>query len=351
MRSFTYDAKPGRVVFGVGAIDTIADEIKALGVTRALVISSSGRAALASQVSESLGPLHVATFAEALPHVPIEQAEQVRAIAREVRADGVIGLGGGSPVGLAKAVALTCDVRQVAVPTTYAGSEMTAIVGITRDGVKRTTGSPRILSQLVIYDPALTVGLPAHATATTGMNALAHCVEALYAPSANPVADLAAEEGIETLASALPRAVADPADIDARTNALRGAYLAGVALGSTDIAIHHKICHVLGGTYGIGHGDANAVMLPYVVRYNEPAAVDAIAIVARALGVDDAAHGLRALVVEMGLPTSLQALGLDATALDNVGRLTMETTKQNPRPMTTENVRALLDQAYHGQFS
>lgn len=348
MRSFEFTAKPGRVVFGAGSRAWLADEIDRLGAERALIVTTAGRAAIARDLAETLGDGCVGVIDDARPHVPIEQAAAARARARELKADAVIAIGGGSPIGLAKGIALEVDVRLLALPTTYAGSEMTAIVGVTHDGVKRTVGHPRILPQVVIYDPELTVGLSPHATATTGMNAMAHCVEALYAQSPNPVSSLTAAAGIEALARALPRAVKAPGDLDARTEALYGAYLAGFALGHAGIAMHHRICHVLGGSYGIGHGDANAVMLPHVIRYNESVAPDAIATVAAGLGRDDAAGAMYDLVDSIGAPTGLKTLGLDEADLPAIAQQSVASISYNPRPVDAAGLLPLLANAFHG---
>lgn len=349
MRAFEYDALPGRVVFGVGAWDKVPEELDRMGAERALLITSAGRRALADDLADRLGARCVGIVANAVSHVPVELVEAAQARARETRADCVIGMGGGAPVGLAKATPLGVDVKLMAVPTTYAGSEMTAVIGITRDGVKRQVADLRVLPQVVVYDPALTTGLPARATATTGMNAMAHCVEALYAEHANPVASVMAEAAIGSLSRALPRCVRTPDDLAARGEALYGAYLAGVAIGNSGVAIHHKACHVLGGTHGLAHGDANTVILPHATRFNEQDAADAIGTVARALGGEDAAGRLFDLAVEMGAPTSLKELGLDEGALDDIADQVLAAVTFNPRPLDFAGVRAMLGAAYHGR--
>lgn len=348
MDQFTYDPNPGRVIFGLGESGNLAAEVDRLGITRAMIVTSSRRRGLAEQLGAPLGDALAAIHAEARPHVPIGDAEAARAAARKRRIDGVVGVGGGSPIGLAKAIALEVEVRLICLPTTYSGSEMTDILGITRDGVKRTVSDPRLRPDTVIYDPALTTGLDAHTTATSGMNAMAHCVEALYAPNRHPVAMLAAEEGVRALAEGLPAAVARPDDIQARSRAFYGAFLAGLALGSTTIALHHKTCHVLGGTFGLGHGDANAVLLPHVVRYNQDHAAPAIAALKRALNTDDPAGRLFDLVDEMNGPTALKKVGMPADGLDRAAAMAVEHTAVNPAPVTLDGVRAMLQAAFDG---
>jgi maleylacetate reductase len=351
VRDFLYDALPGRVVFGTGARRRARGEISTLGCRRMLVIGDSGAAAAAAEVAAALGDQLAATRIGVEQHVPEQLAEQARAQAADAGADGLICVGGGSATGLAKVVAVESGLPILAIPTTYAGSEMTPIYGLTGEH-KRTGRDLRALPRVVLYDPELTVGLPAGVSAASGFNALAHCVEALYAPGANPVTSLQAEEGLRVLAAALPRVVRATDDLEARSEALYGAYLAGAALAVAGTALHHKACHVLGGTWALVHGDVNAVLLPHVVAYNAPAVPDEMRRVARALGVvddRDAAGALFDLAVEIGAPTSLAGLGLPAAVLvEAAGRIVAETGTSNPRPPDQESLLAMLERAYRG---
>jgi maleylacetate reductase len=279
----------------------------------------------------------------------VELAERARSAAAGAGADGVVCIGGGSSTGLAKAIALTSRLPVLAVPTTYAGSEMTPIYGLT--GRHKQTGrSLDVVPKVVVYDPALTVGLPGAVTGPSGFNALAHCVEALYGPGANPVTSLMALEGIRAIGRSLPAAVADGSDLDARTDLLYGAWLAGVALGATGTALHHKVCHALGGTYDLVHGDVNAVMLPHAVAYNTPGVPEQMGRVASALGASDgdAARVLYELAVAIGAPTSLEAVGMPHDGLDEAAERTVADTSVNPVPVTVDGVRAMLERAWHG---
>lgn len=357
MKAFTYDALPGRVVFGVGAVDRVADEVAALGLERVIVITDANAKAVADAIARDLGSRHATMLAEVRQHVPTELADAARRTAADVGADGIVTVGGGSATGLGKAVAIDAGIPIVAVPTTYAGSEMTPIFGITGEH-KQTGRDLRALPKVVVYDPALTVDLPVSVTATSGFNAIAHCVEALYAPGTNPVIQLCAEDGIRALASALPRAVDRPGDIDARSDALYGAYLAGVSLAVAGTALHHKLCHVIGGTYDLVHGELNAVVLPHVVAYNARAAPDAIRRVAAALAAagagrgstaGDAAAALHDLALRLGAPTSLAAIGMPAEGLDDAAeRGVIETGATNPRTPDVASLRALLQRAFDG---
>jgi alcohol dehydrogenase class IV len=343
---FTYEALPGRVVFGVGALDRLAEELARLGARRVLLVASKR---VADELVGQLGDRHAATFSDIVQHVPVEVAERAGRLAREVDADCLVAVGGGSAVGLAKAVALDLELPIVAVPTTYAGSELTTIYGLSQGGRKRTGRDPRVLPKVVVYDPTLTVSLPPQVTGPSGMNALAHCVEAFYGPGANPISTLLAEEGIRALAAGLPPAFERPDDLDGRTRALRGAWLAGAALAVAGTGIHHQICHVLGGAFGLDHGGMHAVLLPHTVRFVTPAVPAAMARVAAALGAADAATGCFRLARQVGAPASLAALGMAASDLDRAAELCAGHVTSRPRPARVEELRALLGAAHAGQ--
>jgi alcohol dehydrogenase class IV len=349
MRSFTYDALPGRVLFAAGVRSRATAEASALGCLRLLVIGDAGAAAAAREVAAQLGTKLAGTRIGVEQHVPEQLAREARARASEVAADGLISVGGGSATGLAKAVAVETGLPILAIPTTYAGSEMTPIYGLTGEH-KRTGRDLRALPKVVLYDPELTVDLSAAVSVASGFNALAHCVEALYARGANPVTSLQAEEGIRAMAGALPRVVRATDDLDARSDALYGAYLAGTALAVAGTALHHKACHVLGGTWGLVHGDVNAVLLPHVVAFNTPAVAGEMRRVATALGVgEDAAAALFELGRQIGAPTSLAELGLPADVLAEAAeQIVTETGDSNPRPVDQQSVLRMLQDAYKG---
>lgn len=349
MRSFTYDALPGRIVFGVGSVDRLTEEVDRLHVSRVLMIYDVSVKDVGSELVERLGSRVAGEFTDIQQHVPAEAVERARKTARDVRADCAVTLGGGSTTGFGKVVALEPGIPLIAIPTTYAGSEMTPIYGITSDGQKQTANDIRVLPRTVLYDPALTTSLPAFVTGPSGLNAIAHCVEALYAKDANPITSLMAEEGIGALARGIPASVERPADLEARSEALYGAYLAGAALGVVGMAVHHRICHVLGGTFGLAHGDVNAVVLPYALRYNQDAAPEAMARVAVALGASDPATGIFDFARQIGAPASLDSLGFRREDLPEVVRLTVESPPWNPRPVEADGIAALLDDAFDGR--
>jgi len=349
MHAFTYTAHPSRVVFGPGALGRLGAEIGQLGVQRALVLCTPGQRGLAQRVSNLLGERAAGVFSQAVMHVPIETARAARAEARRLGADCAVAIGGGSTTGLGKAIALESGLPIIAIPTTYAGSEVTPIWGLTEAGVKKTGRDPRVLPRSVIYDPELTLGLPPGLTVTSLMNAIAHAAEGLYAPEANPVTALMAEEGIRACASALAALTIDPGGIDARSDALYGAWLCGIVLGSVAMGLHHKLCHTLGGSFNLPHAELHSVILPHALAYNAAAAPQAMVRIARALGRASAAQGLFELAARHGAPTSLQAIGMPADGLDRAVELALSQSYFNPRPLERAALRALLQRAFDGR--
>jgi alcohol dehydrogenase class IV len=349
MQPFTYVGAPSRVVFGFGTLERVPEEVRALGCRRALVLSTPQQADAARQLSDRLGNLSAGLFTEAAMHTPVEITERAMQVVRESGADCTVALGGGSTTGLGKAIALRTDLPQIVVPTTYAGSEATPILGETKDGLKTTQKSPKILPEVIVYDVDLTVTLPPGLSAASGMNAIAHAVEGLYTQDANPIVSLMAEEGIRALGAALPRIVRDPADREARSDALYGAWLCGVVLGSVGMALHHKLCHTLGGTFDLPHAETHTVVLPHAAAYNAPAAPEAMARAARALGVADAPTGLYDLAKGLGAPIALKDIGMPEFGLDRAADLAVANSYWNPRPIERAGIRALLDDAFWGR--
>ena len=348
---FTYDALPGRVVFGAGSRKSLASEAEALGAERILLIADRAEDAMAGEIASVLGDLVAGRFDEVVQHIPVQKAQAAAAQARDVGADTVLTIGGGSATGFGKAVVHELGVRQIAVPTTYAGSEMTPIWGIS-DGDRKQVGvDARVKPALVVYDPELTLTLPAHIAGPSGMNALAHAVEALYGPGANPFISFMALEGIRVLYRGLPAVITDPEDLNARTDVLYGAYLGGVVLATGGTALHHKTCHVLGGMFGLDHGGMNAAVLGHAVAYNAPAIGD---LIDRIAGVIDAPAGevpaaFYDLACAIGAPTSLEALGMPAGGLDEATRRVVIEAAANVRPPTEDGIRQMLDDAFSGR--
>jgi maleylacetate reductase len=347
--NFIYDILPSRVVFGAGCLDQLPAEIERLGATKALVLSTPEQRQTGLDIANRLGHHAVGLFDRAIMHVPIEVAQAAREEALRLGADCCVAVGGGSTTGLGKAIALTSSLPILAIPTTYAGSEMTPIWGITEAGRKTTGRDPRVLPKTVLYEPALTVTMPAQLSVTSAINAMAHCVEALYAKDANPIISMLAEDAIRAFARSLPGVVSNPQDLEARSQAQYGAWLGGVSLGAVGMALHHKLCHTLGGSFNLPHAETHTIILPHAVAYNAQAAPEAMSRIAHALGASSAAQGLFDLAASLGVPVSLSALGLNESDLDRAAEIASQNPYYNPRPVTREGIRALLQDAFEGR--
>lgn len=349
MEPFVYDALPGRVVFGNGAFDRVPDELVLFGATRVLLIADRSSLTWADRLAGALGTGLAARIDDVRVHVPIDRAEAARATAHASGADAIVTIGGGSATGLGKAVALEQPLPILAVPTTYAGSEMTPIWGITEGARKQVGRDPRVQPRTVVYDPVLTLTLPASVAGPSGMNALAHCAEALYAAGASPIASLMAEAGIRALSTGLPRVVAAPDDLDARGDVLAGAYLAAAAFASAGSGIHHKICHVLGGAYDLPHAEMHTVILPHALALVAPSEPEAMARIGSAMGDPDVPAAVFDLAVSLGAPTSLRAIGLPPDRLDEAAGLIVDAISGAPKPVDVPAIRALLADAFEGR--
>jgi maleylacetate reductase len=349
MASFTYNALPGRVVFGAGTFERVPEEIDRLGAQRVLLIADRSGQSWAQQLVGRLGGRIVATISDVRPHVPIEDAEAARRLAREGDADAIVTVGGGSATGLGKAVARERPIPILAIPTTYAGSEMTPIWGLTSGARKETGRDPAVQPRTVVYDPRLTLSLPPEIAGPSGMNALAHCAEALYAEGANPITSLMAEHGIRVLARGLPRVVADPADLDGRIEVLAGAYLAGAAFAVAGSGIHHKICHVLGGAYDLPHAEMHTVVLPYALAHVAPSQPEAFGRMAAALGEADVPGAIFDLARTIGAPAGLGEIGMPRDRCNEAARLIAEASAGTAIEISESDARALLEHAFAGR--
>lgn len=347
MKPFIYTANPARIVFGPGSLARVADEIHQLGSTRALVLSTPFQREDAERLNRELGELGAGVFGEAAMHTPVDVTERAIAAFAESGADCVVALGGGSTIGLSKAIAYRNDAPQVVVATTYAGSEVTPILGQTKNGVKTTVKDASILPEVVIYDADLTLGLPVGMSVTSGLNAMAHAVEGLYAQERNPITALMALEGIRGLKQALPVIVERPEDVEARGNALYGAWLCGTVLGTVGMALHHKLCHTLGGSFDLPHAETHAIMLPHTAAYNAHAAAEVLAPAAALFGGTLGA-GLYDFAGALGAPQALKELGLAEADLDHAADLAVSNPYWNPAPVERDAVRTLLQRAWRG---
>lgn len=345
---FVYDSLPSRVTFGSGAIEHVSAEVHRLGISRALILHGSPHNKIAEDIAEKLEDRHVCTYGGAQMHTPVAVTEEALELVHALKVDGIIAIGGGSTTGLSKAIALRTDLPQVVLPTTYAGSEMTPILGETQDGIKVTQRSHKVLPESVIYDVDLTLDLPVGISGVSGMNAIAHSVEALYAKDANPVISALAIESIRALVRALPVIRSEPKNVAARSQALYGAWLAGMCLGSVGMALHHKLCHTLGGSFNLPHAETHAVILPHALAYNAPSIPEVMERLSRALQVPDAARALYEVNIAVGAPTSLAVIGMPEEGVEKAVELTLSNAYWNPRPLERQALRELLNRAHLG---
>ena len=345
---FIYEGQPYRVLFGHGTLDRLPDEATRLGCERLLVLSTPDQRQSAEQLAALLGSRCAGIYCGARMHTPVDVTEDAMALVEKARIDGTVALGGGSTIGLSKAIALRTDLPQIAVPTTYAGSEMTQIIGQTEKGEKTTQVTAKVLPETVIYDVDLTLTLPARLSVTSGINAMAHAVEALYATNTNPIVQLMAEAGIAALYRGLPVIVRSPGDTEARRDALYGAWLSAVCLGQTSMAFHHKLCHVLGGSFNLPHAETHTIVLPHVLAYNAPAARDAVEAIKRAIGGSGIAGRIYDVAQNAGVPVALRDLGMPESGIDRAVELALANSYANPRPLEPVLLRRLIANAWAG---
>lgn len=346
--SFTYVTHPARVIFGSGTLAELGKEAERLDLSKVLVLTTPAQAGQGEAVMAQLGATAVGLFDQAAMHTPVAVTERAVEFARERAADGLISIGGGSTTGLGKAITLRTGLPQIAVATSYAGSEMTPILGQTEGGKKTTLRDAKVLPKTVVYDVDLTLGMPPKFSATSGINAMAHAVEALYARNGNPVMNLLAEEGIRALAQSLPKIVEAPDDADARTRALYGAWLCATCLATSEMALHHKLCHVLGGSFDLPHAETHTVVLPHAFAFNATAAPEAAAAVARAVESDEPAAALFDLAHRCGVPTSLQSLEMPEAGIADAVSIALENPYWNPRPLDRDGIEAVIRSAWEG---
>ncbi|AZP22754.1 maleylacetate reductase [Streptomyces aquilus] len=350
---FTHETLPQRVVFAAGGSPAaVATEVGALGGTKVMLIASDREKELADPIAKEIPA--VLRHEEVVMHVPVEVAERARRAATDAGADILVSVGGGSTTGLAKAVAMTTGLPIVAVPTTYAGSEATNVWGLTEGETKTTGVDDKVLPASVVYDAALLTTLPGGMTVASGLNAMAHCVDSMWGPRADPIDRALAQEGIHALAAGLPTVAVDSTSVQGIEQTLYGAYLAAVAFASAGSGMHHKICHVLGGMFNLPHAQTHAVVLPYVLAFNAPHAPEAEARIAQALGTDcgtrTASAGLAALRKVLGAPRALRDYGMPEDGIAKaLGPIMKAVPANNPTPVTEENLTALLKAAWAGE--
>ena len=338
-----------RVRFGAGVRRRIEEEIDRLGCRRALVLSTPPQSQSAMDMAGELNGKAAGIFTKAAMHTPVDITAEAIAHAKSINADCIVSLGGGSTTGLGKAIAYQTDLPQIVIPTTYAGSEATAILGQTENGVKTTVTDPKIQPEVILYDAELVATLPVKMTVTSALNAMAHAAEALYAQNRNPVSTMLAIEGLEAFRNALPRVIADPGNLQARGETLYGAWLCGTVLGQVGMALHHKLCHTLGGSFDLPHAETHAIILPHAIAYNAHAVSDQLAPICDIFGGTNAGATLHTFAQEIGAPMALKELGLKESDLDKAARLATTKPYWNPRPVEREAIAKLLQAAWAGE--
>ncbi|QIB64970.1 maleylacetate reductase [Kineobactrum salinum] len=348
MISFSYKALPWNILFGAGSLQRLPEELNKLGFTRALVLATPEQVTQGQDLVNLLGARAAGLFDQAVMHVP---AETVALAAKEVarlNADCSVSIGGGSTTGLGKALALKLDLPNIAIPTSYAGSEMTNIWGITENGRKVTGRDDRVVPTLTLYDPELTMTMPPQFAGPSGLNAMAQAAVNIASGDINPIVTVMAVEAVRALSNSLPKVISDPGNIDARTEALYGASLAGGSLGMGTTGLHHRLCHTFGGTFNTPHAETHTILLPHCVAYNAAATEEATRRLADAMGVENAAIGIFNLAKAVGAPTALRDIGVQEADLDKAAKIATETPVNSPEPVTMERVRNLLQNAYEG---
>ncbi len=346
---FVYTGLATRVIFGSGTTQQVEEETKRLGIKRALVLSTPNQEDMAADIAQRLGDYAAGIFSGATMHTPVDVTETALAEAKKLGADGIVSIGGGSTTGLGKAIALRTDMPHLVLPTTYAGSEMTNILGQTESGIKTTLRDSKVQPESVIYDIDLTIGLPPMLSGTSGINAIAHAVEALYAEDKNPVLSLMATEGIAALYRGLPKIADNPSDKEARTNALYGAWLCAVCLGSAGVALHHKLCHVLGGSFDLPHAETHTIVLPQALAYNAPAVPEAMDRLRQAMETDTPAAALFDLAERVGAQTALKDLGMPEEGISKAVDITFTNPYWNPRDLERDAIHDVIAAAWSGQ--
>jgi alcohol dehydrogenase class IV len=351
MEAFEYQSNPSRIVFGSGTIQRIPDELKRLGFSKPLVLCTPQQTSQAKLVSDILGGKTAGTFTEATMHTPTDVTNKAVQFAKELECDSLISIGGGSTIGLAKAMSFRTGLYHLAIPTTYAGSEVTPILGETENGRKVTKSDPKILPGTVIYDVDLTMTLPVTLSSTSGINAIAHAVEALYARNGNPIINLLAQEGVSALAEALPEVKKDPQSKEARSKALYGAWLCGTCLGSVGMSLHHKLCHTLGGTFNLPHSETHTIVLPHALSYNAPKIPSAMASLAKAFpGCDgDPIKGLNTLLDTLEVKRDLKSFGMKEEDIARAVEIALSNPYWNPREIEKAPIQELIRRAWAGE--
>ena len=348
MPEFEYKALPWNIIFGVGVLKRLPEELDKMGLSRALVLSTPFQSEQASEIASLLGDRASGLFDQAVMHVPGETVKAAIKLANSVKADCTVSLGGGSTTGLGKALVLKLDLPNIAIPTTYAGSEMTNIWGMTDNQRKVTGRDVKVLPDLTLYDPELTRTLPTDIAGPSGINAMAQAVVNVATDKPNPMISMMGTEAVRALAVSLPKVIENPDDMEARSDALFGACLAGATLGTGITSLHHRLCHTLGGTYNTPHAETHAILLPHSIAYNAAATPDGTRKLAEAIGHENPALGVFELLEKLGIPRRLADVGIKESDIDNIVETSLEKPLNNPEPVIASRLRNMLKNALYG---
>ncbi|KPA21295.1 Maleylacetate reductase [Shimia sp. SK013] len=347
MNQFSYKSGAARIEFGRGNFGRVRDLVLDLSCTRAVVLATEQQGEIAETATKHLGSVAGGSFAGAVMHTPIEVTEGAAAYCDSVQADCLVSVGGGSTTGLGKAISYRTGLPHIVVPTTYAGSEVTPILGQTEQGLKTTINDTKVLPTAVIYDPDLTDTLPLKMSIVSGLNAMAHAAEALYAQNRNPISSMLAVEGLSAMKDGLGQIASDPQSKSGRDSALYGAWLCGTVLGQVGMALHHKICHTLGGSFDMPHAETHAVMLPHTIGYNAQAVPDVLQPIATLFG-GEPGPALYEYAKSVGSPVALKDLGFKEEDLDRAASIAASNPYWNPRPIDEAGLRVMLQNAFDG---
>jgi alcohol dehydrogenase class IV len=337
-----------KVRFGAGLRNDICAELAELGSNKALILSTPQQVDMAMELATTIGDRAAGVFTRATMHTPVGVTEEAVEHALSVHADCIVSIGGGSTIGLGKAIALRTGLPQIAIPTTYAGSEATPILGQTEDGIKTTLTDPKVLPRVILYDPELVASLPPAMTVTSALNAMAHAAEALYAKDRTDQTTELAIDGLKGFAEGLPNVVENPDDLKAREETQRGAWACGTVLGLVGMALHHKLCHTLGGSFNLPHAETHAVVLPHAIAYNAAGVPELLAPVSEILGGSEPGQALWDFSKSMGAPMALRDFGLSEADLNRATEIALKNPYWNPQPVTADGLRTLLRNAWAG---
>jgi alcohol dehydrogenase class IV len=347
---FEYTSFPNKVFFGEGSFSTVAKLLA--NYDKAFVIAGERQAACVQQLIDELGKERVIHFSNIVQHVPVELVEQARQQQVQAQTNVLVAIGGGSAIGLAKALALQNEHDIIAVPTTYAGSEMTNIWGLTTTAGKTTGRDMKVLPKYVVYDPMFTANMPTSLAATSAMNAMAHLMEAVYAHDTNPITYGYALDGMRKLREGL-ELLATTKQMTIQINQLLqyGSFIAGKALCDVSMSLHHKLAHVLGGTFGLAHADVHTVLQAYVLEYQWDALSSSVQQdFKEALQHPYPPVALQTLAKNVKAPTQLKEIGFTEKDIDKAVDTVLAKPYANPKPITKAGLEQLLQNALGGML-